>query len=149
MSLKRRYPKLKPPVAKAEVASNNKYSKVKAELLSVINSSTVASIIKNKPNVTIRKDLKTKPLETLFLNISVSSLPFIVQTIVIIIIATVVIFIPPAVDPEEPPMNISIIVNNLETGIISIVDIVLIPAVLWLIEVNNELVILSTVDRSS
>ena len=44
--------------------------------------------------------------------------------------ATVVVFIPPAVEPGEPPINIRIIISNKPVPLIAVIFAVLNPAVL-------------------
>ena len=53
-----------------------------------------------------------------------------------IITASVTVFIPPAVELGEPPIDIRIIVKNLAAGDISATLIVLKPAVLAVIALN-------------
>ena len=60
----------------------------------------------------------------------------------------VVTLTPPAVDPEFPPINIKIIVSNFPELVSSFKLTELKPAVLGLIDKNNELKILSARENS-
>ncbi len=72
-----------------------------------------------------------------------SSLPLITEITVNIIIARVVVLIPPAVDPGDPPINIYIIVITFPDPDIAVVEILLNPAVLGVTAEKYELTSLS------
>ena len=73
-----------------------------------------------------------------FLNTVTSSLPLDRLTMARIITATVVVFIPPAVEPGLQPMSINIIARiQLESDSVDI-SIVFIPAVLVVADIKHE-----------
>ena len=62
--------------------------------------------------------------------ISMSSFWRNVATIFKIRTAKVVVFMPPAVEPGDPPISISIIITDFDVGVIAVRSAVLKPAVL-------------------
>ena len=59
-----------------------------------------------------------------------------------IITASVVVLIPPAVPPGEPPINIHRIIIKIDAGWHCSIGILVNPAVLKVIDVNNVFIIL-------
>lgn len=120
-----------PTVPKAETDSKRTCIKVPSLL---IRRTIVVINIKTTLNVIMEIDFLITVSGTFRLNRLTSLFPFIYDKVAKIIMLKVVTLIPPAVEPEAPPINIKRIVSNFEGSVKPPIDILLKPAVLGVTE---------------
>ena len=109
-------PVVKPTVPKADVDSKSRF--INFQELSVIVSMIAVEKTIAKPIKNIDTALLIVSNGNLLVKQLTSSSPFTTDIVVRSRQANVVVLIPPAVDPGDPPINISIIVENMVVSLI-------------------------------
>ena len=131
-------PRVSPTVAIAEATSNIQVNIGKPSTEQII---ALPTINKDKYKTKIASELLTVSSSILRLKISVLLLRLNTEMVEAKSTVTVVIFIPPAVEPEEPPISIKQIIMRIPVWLITEKSAVLKPAVLgvtvWKIERSN------------